>query len=172
VSARATAHELAATLAAFVDTLLPGDDLFPPASAAGTHGLLAERIRQHFGSDGIARLVADLAAGGVPLLDAAPERRVEAVRRLEREQPDDFAFLRMAAYLAYYQTPPVIDAIRALGYDYHDAPQPRGYSMPAFDVTPGVNVPTNPRGSFKATESIERIDVSTLADLNLPVQED
>src|SRR5262249_21310755 len=50
----------ASTLAALVDLLLPGDDLFPPASAVGAQALLAERIRQRFGPTGVVDVVARL----------------------------------------------------------------------------------------------------------------
>ena len=65
---------------------------------------------------------------------------------------------------------PTQAAIRALGHDYNDAPQPNGYVLPLFDFTPGVNVPMNPKGTFKWTDWIEPVDISSLADLNLPVK--
>ncbi|MER3486551.1 MAG: hypothetical protein C4345_11875 [Chloroflexota bacterium] len=60
-------------------------------------------------------------------------------------------------------------AIRLLGHEYNEAPQPDGYTLPRFDFTPGVNVPFAPKGLYKATEHIERVDLSPLAGLNLPV---
>jgi hypothetical protein len=171
MSAEVTPKAITATLAAFVDTLLPGDDLFPPASATGTQGVLAERLRAGQPPETFAELVRDLASNGQPFAELSADERVEAVRRLEREQPDLFAFLRMATYLAYYATPPVIAAIRALGHEYNDAPQPEGYDLPKFSFTPGPEYPIFPRGSFKWTEFIQRIDISSLSDLELPVAE-
>jgi hypothetical protein len=151
----------AATLAAFVDLLLPGDDLFPPASTVGIQAMLAERIRQRFGGDGVAEIVTRLTKG---------EELAEAVARLEGDEPALFAFLYSATCFAYYQSPAVIAAIRGLGHDYKDAPQPEGYEMPRFDFTPGINVPMNPRGTFKWTDWLEPVDISGLAHLNLPVK--
>jgi hypothetical protein len=152
----------AATLAALVDLLLPGDDLFPPASTVGAQALLAERIRQRFGPAGVADVVARLTT------DA---ELPDALVRLELDDPVLFAFLYSATCFAYYQSPTVIAAIRALGHDYNDAPQPDGYAMSRFDFTPGINVPMNPRGTFKWTDWLEPVDISSLAHLNLPVKE-
>jgi hypothetical protein len=152
----------AATLAGFVDLLLPGDDLFPPASAVGVQALLAERIRRRFGPGGVDDVVSRLGAG---------RELANAVARLESDDPDLFAFLYAAACFAYYENPSVIAAIRALGHDYNDSPQPNGYELPHFDFTPGINVPMTPRGSFKWTDWIEPVDISGLAHLNLPVKE-
>jgi hypothetical protein len=160
---------IASTLAAFVDILLPGDDHFPPASTVGAQALLAERIRQRYGPEGVAEAAAALAASG-SFADATPEQRVETVARFEIEQPEQFAFLYAATCFSYYQSPVVIAAIRTLGYDYNDAPQPEGYDMPRFDFTPGVNVPMYPKGTFKWTDWIEPVEISGLAELNLPVK--
>jgi hypothetical protein len=150
----------AATLAAFVDALLPGDGLFPAASAVGAQAMLAERIRQRFG--GVAEVVTRLTGEG---------EMAEAIVRLERDDPELIAFLYAATCFAYYQSPAVIAAIRALGHDYKDAPQPEGYEMPRFDFTPGINVPMNPRGTYTWTDWLEPVDISGLAHLNLPVKE-
>ncbi len=128
--------DIATTLAAFVDTLLPGDDLFPAASAAGTHGLLADRVRKMLGNEALTDLVTALTHDGKSLPDQSFEERLARMRRLEQDLPDRFAFLRAATYYAYYQSPSVTAAIRALGHDYHDAPQPLGYALAPFDSTP------------------------------------
>lgn len=154
-----TPASTAATLAAFVDALLPGDDLFPPASSVGAHGLLAERIRQRMSAAAVGEIAARLQGG-----------EIAAVLRLEKDDPSLFAFLYVTTCYSYYQNPAVVEAIRVLGHDYNDSPQPRGYEMPKFDFTPGVNVPMNPRGTHKWTDWIEPVDISGLAHLNLPVK--
>ncbi|HEY8446028.1 MAG TPA: gluconate 2-dehydrogenase subunit 3 family protein [Thermomicrobiales bacterium] len=162
---------LARTLAAFVETLLPGDDRFPPASAVGAQELLADRLRERFGASAVQELAQRLDARcspGVSFAEADPSQRTEAVRRLQEEEPGYFSFLYSATCYAYYASPVVTAAIRALGHEYNDAPQPEGYALPPFDFTPGVNVPRNPRGFYKQTNLIERIDISELADLGLP----
>jgi hypothetical protein len=151
----------ASILAALVDLLLPGDDLFPPASAVGAQALLAERIRQRFGPTGVADVVARL---------TTDSELAAAAVRLERDDPVLFAFLYAATCFAYYQGPAVIAAVRALGHEYNDSPQPDGYEMPLFDFTPGANVPMNPRGTFKWSDWIEPVDISTLTHLNLPIK--
>lgn len=151
----------AGTLRAFVDVLLPGDDLFPAASEVGAHGLLAERLRQQHGPDAFDRVGAALAAasGGRSLAQLPNEEQIVAVQRLEREEPALFDVLRTILYYSYYGSPLVVRAIRALGHDYNDAPQPRGYPMTPFDPTPGVNAPATPRGSYKRTAEVTRINL-------------
>jgi hypothetical protein len=157
----------AETLAAFVDTLIPGDDLFPPASVTGAQALLTERIRMRYGREGFSRVLAVLDGDGF-FREASPDKRVETVRGLEREDSELFRFLRFATYFAYYQQPAVIAAIRELGHDYNETPQPLGYELPPFD--PARHLPATPRGSYKATGDIVRIDLSGLADLDLPMK--
>ncbi len=167
-----SAGELGATLAAFVDTLLPGDDLFPPASIAGTHGLLADRVRTMVGHDTLASLVVALTGPGLPFYDQSSEERGASVRRFELDLPEQFAFFRNATYYTYYQSPLVTAAIRRLGHEYNDAPQPLGYALAPFDPTPGVDAPSVARGWYKRTEDTTRIDVSGLVVLRQRSLED
>lgn len=144
----------AATVAAFAETLLPGDDLFPSATQAGAHGLLLDRLRWRLGQDGIDRLAAGLGDGFAGL---APEGRVAAVRRLEAADPALFHEARSILTFAYYASLLVVRAIRSLGHVYNDAPQPLGYALPAFRAVPGETVPTTPRGWYKRTEDVSRV---------------
>lgn len=172
MTAQPTPRQSAQTLAAFVDTLLPGDDLFPPASLAGVQELLADRLRERSGAAAIVALVERLdqfCGDGLHFAQATPEERATAISRLESEAPDLFAFLYAATCYAYYASPLVTAAIRLLGHEYNEAPQPDGYALPRFDFTPGVNVPFAPKGFYKPTEDIERVDLSSLAGLALPV---
>ncbi|MCC6314565.1 MAG: hypothetical protein IT337_11200 [Thermomicrobiales bacterium] len=155
----------AATLAAFVDELIPGDELFPPASAVGAQALLADRVRERLGPDAMEALLRALAVDDVSLGDLAPDARRATVARLEIETPALFGFARMAVYLGYYAAPTVTAAIRAMGHDYNDAPQPRGYPLPPFDATPGADAPANPRGGYKRTEDIAPLDQAALVAL-------
>ena len=75
----------------------------------------------------------------------------------------------MAIYTAYYASPPVIAAIRAMGHEYNDAPLPLGYTLRQFDPTPGIDAPRTPHGTYKRTDEIVPVDTSTLAELDLPV---
>ena len=70
---------IAATFAAFVDTLIPGDDIFPVASAAGTHGLVLDRVRDRLGVDTIPGIVALL---GDDFATRHPTAKRDAVERL------------------------------------------------------------------------------------------
>lgn len=156
-------RQVSEALEAFVDTLLPGDSLFPPASQVGAQHMLAERLRAYHGSDAVERLVRLLSNDGQSFAALPPQARVRSVRRLERDEPVLFAFVRAATYFAYYQHPSVVRAIRKLGHDYNDAPQPQGYTMPAFD--PAINAPKHQRGYYKKTEEIAPVDTSALDDL-------
>lgn len=146
----------AAELAALVDTMIPGDELFPSAAAVGTHGLVGPRLRQLLGRDGLARLSAAL--GPLAALDRGG--RETAIARLESADPELFAALRMTVYLSYYEQPAVVDAVRAMGHDYNDAPQPDGYALPPFD--PDQDLPKRPRGAFVPTAEVRRVDLTAL----------
>lgn len=144
--------ETTKALAAFVDALLPGDDLFPAATAVGAHGILAMRLRDIAGPDAADALVeAFVRRGGL----TAP---AEAAALMEKETPALFDAALTALYYAYYQTPPVIAAIRALGFVYNDAPQPLGYAMRPFD--PALDLPKVRRGAFVPTDQVVRVDLS------------
>ncbi len=160
--------QAAELLAAVCDALLPGDELFPRASVTGIQAVVASRLRERYGGVIFENLAGDLAVDGLGFCALSEEDQIAALQRLEAEKPEFFGYLLMAAYLAYYATPPVIEAIRLDGHIYNDAPQPLGYELTPFSFTPGVDVPMVPRGSFKWTFMMERIDISSLAELDLP----
>jgi hypothetical protein len=143
---------------ALVDVLIPGDDLFPPASSAGTHHWLLDKLREFQGSAAIDELVDALEIDGTSFADASHEAQVEAVRQLEADQPARFDFVRTATYYGYYQSPLVVRAIRRLGHAYNDAPQPAGYALEPFD--PKIHLPNEPRGRYIPTSQVRRVDLS------------
>ena len=152
--------EIAAELAALVDVMLPGDDLFPAASAVGLQAVLADRLRERRGEAGIGALLEALAACGGPLHRLAADQRAAVVRRLEQDHDELFALVRTASTLGYYENPAVIAAVRALGQPYHGALLPEGYDVAPFD--PAVDTPRHGRGWFKATEQVKRVDLAGL----------
>jgi len=178
----------AATLRAFVDVMLPGDDLFPPASAVGAHGWLADRLRERHGPDSVGLLAAAIERYGQDVVERgeeAPtplpppptagegepsggfaalgrEAQVEAVRRFEAAEPERFVEMRWILTYGYYQSPHVVRAVRALGFAYNDAPQPLGYAMEPFD--PARDAPAGPRGGYKATAEITRVDLRPVGE--------
>ncbi|MCO5222058.1 MAG: gluconate 2-dehydrogenase subunit 3 family protein [Thermomicrobiales bacterium] len=160
--------ESAAMLAALCDTLLPGEGNYPSASVAGIQAVVANRLRDRYGTEVFERLAEDLSIEGRWFPALSETERVDAVNALHADKPDFFTYLLMAAYLAYYASPQVIEAIRLDGHIYNDAPQPLGYEMTPFSFTPGLDVPFDPKGWYKPTELVERIDLSSLADLDLP----
>ena len=141
-----------------MDILIPGDDLFPKASAVGAHYWLLDKLRETFGSEGVDAVIAALTADRTFLADLAMEQQVEIARRFEQDKPELFVFVRAATYFGYYQSPLVVRAIRQLGHDYNDAPQPNGYVLPPFD--PLQNLPKQPRGYYKPTNEITRVNLS------------
>jgi hypothetical protein len=163
--------ESAKLMAAVCDALLPGEDNYPSASLTGTHGVVANRLRERYGHAVFENMARDLAVDGKAFTELDEAGRAASLAALETAKPEFFAFLLMAAYLAYYATPPVIEAIRLDGHIYNDAPQPLGYNLTPFSFTPGVDVPLEPKGSFKWTFQMERIDLSGLDDLELPARE-
>ena len=154
--------DIAAMLKALVDVLLPGDGRFPPASDAGTHGLVADRLVAQTGESALDDLARTLAACGGPLGPLSAAERLEVVRRFEADHPEQFETLRMIAYLAYYESPAVVRAVRALGHVYNDAPQPAGYVMAPFDEGDPLQAPSHRRGHYVATEDVARLDLAAL----------
>ena len=103
------------TVAELAAALLPGGAGFPGGCATGMVAVLQGR------------------------LDAAVLDRVAATADaagLEAGEPRVFAEARKQAYLAYYEEPLVIAAIRALGHPYNDAPLPDGYPDDSVDQAP------------------------------------
>src|SRR5262245_51858300 len=96
---------LADELAALVDVLVPGDELFPNASRVGAQGLLATRLRETLGEAGIERLLGALQNAGGPLAPLEPGARKDVATRLERSEPELFLLVRNITYLSYYEQP-------------------------------------------------------------------
>lgn len=149
----------AETLRAFADVLIPGDADFPAASAAGAHGLLAERLRETGGPEAVAALADTLdRAGPAPFLALDAAGRIDAARAVELAEPAMFALARSILYFSYYQHPLVVRAIRGMGFTYNDAPQPLGYLGAIAPFDPRRHLPSVPRGSYKRTGEIARVD--------------
>ena len=104
------------TLEGLVRALLPGGIGFPRGCETGMVRVLAGRLEA-----GVLDRV--LAFGG----DAGG---------LEVQEPLVFGEVRKQAYLAYYEEPAVISAIRASGHPYNDAPLPEGYPDESVDPAP------------------------------------
>jgi hypothetical protein len=153
---------LAAELVSLLDTLLPGDARFPSAGEVGLHGIFADRLRATAGADALAQLVARLAAHGGPLGGLTPEARRTVVERLAAEDADLFARVRMIAYLGYYESPLVVQALRALGHVYNHAPLPEGYALAPFNSDDPFLAPRHVRGGFVPTDAVCRVALDTL----------
>jgi hypothetical protein len=149
-----TAADAARVLAGFADAIFPGDTLFPSGATVGAQGVMAARLRERLGTGAPERLAASLAARG-GLDDPAA-----AAARLEADEPRAFDTARAYLTFAYYESPAVIAAIRALGHEYNDAPQPKGYAMRPVDAE--HDVPATPRGRYVATDAVVRVDLSGL----------
>ena len=154
--------QIAAMLKDLVDVLLPGDGRFPSASDAGSHGVVADRLVAQLGETALDDLAQTVAACGGPLGSLGPAERQAVVRRMEEAHPAQFETLRMIAYHAYYESPAVVRAVRALGHVYNDAPQPAGYLMAAFDETDPLQAPAHRRGHYVRTEDVARLDLAPL----------
>lgn len=129
---------------ALLDTLLPGDGAFPPASATD----LAARMAAHdrFGvtlGPVLDLLPADFAAG-------EPAARVAAVQAAEAAAPAAFAALVTGAYSLYYTHPAVAAAMAAVCGHAARPPQPLGHDLPPFDPAM-VAVPAARGPSFRPT---------------------
>ena len=138
-------------------TLLPGGVGFPAATDTGMAAPLLQRLRQA-DPTAPARLLAALSGHGGPPADTAAW--TSAASRLEAMEPVMFTELRRQAYLAYYEEPAVIQAIRNLGHPYNDAPLPDGYPVAAFD--PARDAPRHGRGRWVDTDDIRPVDLAGL----------
>ena len=153
---------MAAMLRELVDVLLPGDGRFPAASDAGTHGAVADRLVSQSGETALDDLARTIEACGGPLGPLGATERQNVVRRFEAAHPEQFETLRMIAYLAYYESPAVVRAVRSLGHVYNDAPQPAGYAMAPFDESDPHQAPAHRRGHYVRTEDVTRLDLVPL----------
>src|SRR5579863_10375913 len=104
----------AGELALLDDALLPGDELFPAASAVGVQALLASRLERLRGVSALGELARAIADAGGPLGVLDDAGRHIAVAKLQRQYAALFDDVLRVAYLAYYESPIVQDAIRAL----------------------------------------------------------
>jgi hypothetical protein len=132
---------------AFANALLPGDDLFPRASETGILRTLD-------------RLPAGLAQALGPIAALEPDARVARMEQLQAENPALFAEAQKTVYLAYYEQPEVIAAIRAMGIPYHSVLLPEGYDIAPFD--PLIDTPRHRRGAWVATENVRPLDLAPL----------
>lgn len=144
-------------LTAVLDTLLPGGDGFPSASAAGTAPFLVDQLGRSVREEWLLPLLAGLedVAGGDFAAQSAEQRTV-LLEQLEAAEPLVFIRLQALAYYSYYAQPAVVAAIQALGYDYNQAPQPLGYAMDPFNPGNPTHRPAVPRGTYKRTLDMAR----------------
>jgi len=137
----------------FADLMLPGDGLFPAASASGMAGLLLARLAAE--KDAVlGRLVAAIG-------DGAPSR--ETVARIERDDPKLFEKARTIVYVTYYEQEPVVAAIRVLGMPYNGTPLPEGYAPEPFDAA--TDAPRHRRGRWIPTDQVVPVDLDGLEHL-------
>lgn len=114
-------------IAVLLDTLLPGDAEFPPASATDLAARLAAHDRFAATPDPVlAQLPADFAK-------LPPAARAAQVRAAEAADPASFAALLTGAYSLYYTHPRVAAAIARTTGHAARPPQPEGYALPPFD---------------------------------------
>lgn len=160
-----TSIEFARLLRDFVDTLIPGDDRWPSAADVGVHGVLGMRMLDTYGESGVFAIRDALAAAGAPFPGEADGREA-IVARFEAADPGRFKTIRMAAYLAYYEHPAVIQAIQGLGQPYRAQPVYEGYRSAPFDRA--RDTPRHGRGHYVATNEVRRVDLTNLPHLRGP----
>jgi hypothetical protein len=151
-----------AELALLVDALLPGDELFPAATAVGVHELLAPRLEQLRGGLALAELAGAISDAGGPLGALDDAGRIAAVAKIQRRYAALFDDALRVAFLTYYESPTVQDAIRALGFNYHAHPMPGGYAAQIGRFDPAADAPTHKRGRYTRTEDVRRVSLDGL----------
>lgn len=155
----------AAFVAALIDTLIPGDGDFPSASEADVAPLVAARAKEMQGPAFLAGLRRALDRDGAPFADAEEAERVARLAAHEGAKPSDVQAVCVVLYLSYYGAASVKAAIRRMGLQYPDAPQPDGYRMSAFNPDDPLEAPTHRRGHFVATDAVTRVSTDGLGDL-------
>jgi hypothetical protein len=68
--------------------------------------------------------------------------------------------VRDAAYMAYYESPIVVQAINAHGHLYRLLPHVVGYKLPRYDLE--RDAPKHARGRWIPTDAVTRVAVETL----------
>ena len=152
----------AAELARLADTLLPGDALFPAASAVGVQALLATRLVRLRGASALADLAGAIADAGGPLGPLDEAGRSAVLAQVQHRHAALFDDVLRVAYLAYYEAPIVQDAIRALGFAYHATPLPEGYGAQIGRFDPARDAPTHRRSGYTRTEDVRRVPLDGL----------
>jgi hypothetical protein len=152
----------AAELALLADTLLPGDELFPAATAVGVHHLLASRLAQLRGALALGELADAISDAGGPLGVLDDAGRSAAVAKIQRRYAALFDDVLRVAFLTYYESPIVQDAIRELGFSYHAHPLPGGYAEQIGRFDPANDAPTHGRGCYIRTEDVRRVSLDGL----------
>lgn len=112
---------------ALFDTLLPGDETYPAASAAGAVAALSGHRRF---ADTVDQVLESLPSGFAGMDE---ERRMNALEKMERSNGELFSALLVAAYSLYYTRQPVLDAIEATNGYSPRPPQPHGHALAPFD---------------------------------------
>jgi hypothetical protein len=151
-----------AELALLADALLPGDELFPAATAVGVHELLASRLEQLRGALALGELAGAISDAGGPLGVLDDAGRSAAVAKIQRRHAALFDDVLRVAFLTYYEQPTVQDAIRALGFTYHAHPLPGGYGAQIGRFDPAADAPTHGRGRYIRTEDVRRVSLDEL----------
>jgi hypothetical protein len=147
-------------IADFVDTLIPGQGLWPSASSVGVQGQLALRLMEERGKNALPTLVKAIEAAGGPLEKLDEPARVAVAQRFEEAEPDLFGWVRDAAYIAYYENPFVAETIVLTGHPYELRPHIKGYPVPRFDLA--RDTPRHGRGRYTKTSDVRRVDISGL----------
>lgn len=153
-------------LAAALDALLPAEGSFPWPSTTGViDDFIIPRV-PHAGDGWLPYPGLDATSLKAILARLATSSDMTAaLAQLEREDPALFvAFWRLAVY-GYYSRREVIAAIQHdLAPAYHGAPQPLGYAhvIPPWDPADALQRPRHPRGSYRSTADVQRIDLTKL----------
>lgn len=101
---------------------------------------------------------------GEEFLAAGSEERVQALKRVEKEDETFFDQLRSLVYYGYYSMPAVTLAIQEnlpAGRDYHGPPQPYGY-IRTIERWDEATFSGRGGSGHIATEDVERIDLSKI----------
>ena len=162
----------AAVLDAAADTMIPPAAGWPAPSEvdivtfAGRYISPAGYQAKHFPWADADSFAAGLDRLGQQFVDGSVADRTAAIEELEKNEDALFDQLRALVYYGYYSRPEVVIAIRKnvpAGKDYHGPPLPYGYIATLEDWDEETLAQASEKGSYLATDEVERVDLSQLS---------
>ena len=162
-------------LNAAADEIIPPGGGFPAPSEVNVVNFIARYVTpsgyeaKHYPFAAEEDFKAAVDSLGEDFLSADSNERVEALKKVEKDDEEFFEQLRSLIYYGYYSMTEVTLAIRKnipAGRDYHGPPLPEGYIRCIEPWDEEVLAARGGGRGYIATEDVERIDLSKVEWIN------